>query len=150
MLQRNGMQLFHCGAVVPEVIDGCSGWREGKVFERSRGHRVQEFGSAYANADVRIVMISAVLRDKLCDVWKQLRNDIGILGGSDKCGVSPCWYGKRRDRIDQLLLQPKQVGGRLNLDVANGHGFVTHIAVLESCKLPTDWVLFCKYRVDGG
>jgi hypothetical protein len=40
LLERDRMQFLHCSAVVPEVIDGCSDGREGKVFEWRGNHGV--------------------------------------------------------------------------------------------------------------
>src|SRR5271170_3097944 len=61
LLQRNRVQFFHCGAVFPQVINGrcCGG--EGKVVERCGAKGLQKVDGADPNADVRDVMISAVI-----------------------------------------------------------------------------------------
>src|SRR5258708_7936694 len=81
LLECKGMQFFHCGAVVSEMINGCSNGREGEGVEWRGNHAVQEVDSAQANGDVRDVMISAVLRNKHGDVVNQRRDNIGVLGG---------------------------------------------------------------------
>jgi len=83
------MQFFHCGAVVSEMIDGCSDGREGEGVERCGDHGVQEIGSANADGDVGDVMISAVFGNEVCDVGDERRDDIGILGSGDECSGSP-------------------------------------------------------------
>src|SRR5207302_5469700 len=85
MLQRDGMQFFHRGAVVPKVIDGCSDGREGEGIEWCGDHGVQEVDSAYANSDVGDVVISAVLGNEVCDVGDERRDDVGILGCGNEC-----------------------------------------------------------------
>src|SRR6202041_1610727 len=142
VLQRDGMQFCHRGTVVPEVIDRCSDRREGKVLKRCGDHAVQKVDGANANGDVRSIMIPTVLGNELCDVRQELRYDIRILGSGDKCGGSPCRRRERRDRINQFLLQPKQVGCGLNQYVTNANGLVTkpratYIGVLERRELPT-------------
>src|SRR5580704_4205959 len=115
-LQRDGMQFCHRSAVIPEMINRCSHRREGKVLERCGDYAVQKVGSADANGDVRGIVIAAVLGNELCDVRNERRDDIGILGSGDECGGSSCGRLERLDRIDQCLLQSKQVCCRLNYD----------------------------------
>ena len=100
LLECKGLQSSHRGAIVSEMINGCSNGREGEGIEWRGNHAVQEIDSAQANGNVRDVMISAVLRNKNGDVVNQWRDNLGVLGSGDECGGAPSWQCERCDRIN--------------------------------------------------
>jgi hypothetical protein len=89
-------------------------------------------------------MISAVFGNEHSDILNQWLDDIGISGSRDECGCTHCWHRERPDRINQFLLEPKQIGCRLNYDSAKAEGLVRYVVILERLKLSTGWILLGK------
>lgn len=154
VVERDGVQFFHCGAVFAEVIDGCSGRREGELVEGGGAKALQEVDGADADADVRDVVLSAVLRNEDGDVVNQGWGDIGSLGAGDERAGGACGHLVGLDGIGQLLLKPEQFWRGPYQYVADTDGYVSHfciadVVVLERRELEAGWIRGGDHLVSG-
>src|SRR5271163_692547 len=144
---RQGHQLLTRRAEISELIDRGGGRRKGEVCERLGQYRIEKSRHADADSDVRAEILAGMFReggDVVDHRWMDVRFG---RGGVERCRCSglhrPGTY-----RVDQLLLQAKEVWRRLDYDAGQTDWAERNVVIFERGQFPAG-VIFLREDLAG-
>src|SRR5271155_3994672 len=120
LLQLERVELLCRSSKITKLIGGRCYHRKRERGKRSSEQGVQILHCTDADSDVRAVILSGVSGEIGCDRVDRGLVDFGLVGRRREGGSSARagWRYERRGCIHQFLLQPDQVGGRLDHNAA--------------------------------